>query len=107
MSHVMALRTSIQGELREEARRAPRLHGRSSSRPCIAALKDLPNVNAELEGDDIVYKNYYDIGMAVSTEKGLVVPVVRDADRLSLARHRSGDQRFRPARARDGKLKLG
>ena len=52
---------------------------------CIAALKDIPNVNAEIEGDDIVYKNYYDIGIAVSTEKGLVVPVVRDADRLSLA----------------------
>ena len=51
----------------------------------VAALKELPNVNAEIEGDNIVYKNYYDIGIAVSTERGLVVPVVRDADQLSLA----------------------
>ena len=52
---------------------------------CIAALKEIPAVNAEIDGDDIVYKNYYDIGVAVSTERGLVVPVVRDADQLSLA----------------------
>src|SRR6201999_4485330 len=51
----------------------------------IAALKEIPNVNAEIEGDDIVYKNYYDIGVAVSTERGLIVPVVRNADQLSLA----------------------
>ena len=51
----------------------------------VAALKELPNVNAEIEGDNIIYKNYYDIGIAVSTESGLVVPVVRDADQLSLA----------------------
>src|SRR6185312_12806081 len=51
----------------------------------VAALKELPNVNAEIEGDNIIYKNYYDIGIAVSTERGLVVPVVRDADQLSLA----------------------
>ncbi|HEX7725221.1 MAG TPA: 2-oxoglutarate dehydrogenase complex dihydrolipoyllysine-residue succinyltransferase [Rhizomicrobium sp.] len=72
---------------------------------CIAALKDIPNVNAEIEGDDIVYKNYYDIGIAVSTEKGLVVPVVRDADRLSLAGIESSITDY-GARARDGKLKL-
>jgi 2-oxoglutarate dehydrogenase E2 component (dihydrolipoamide succinyltransferase) len=72
---------------------------------CIAALKQLPNVNAEIEGDDIVYKNYYDIGIAVSTEKGLVVPVVRDADRLSLAGIEKAITDF-GARARDGKLKL-
>src|SRR5256885_3493457 len=54
-------------------------------RSCIAALKEIPSVNAEIDGDDIVYKNYYDIGVAVSTERGLVVPVVRDADALSLA----------------------
>src|SRR5579863_524154 len=45
---------------------------------CIAALKELPSVNGEIEGDDIVYKNYYDIGVAVGTENGLVVPVIRD-----------------------------
>jgi 2-oxoglutarate dehydrogenase E2 component (dihydrolipoamide succinyltransferase) len=52
---------------------------------CIAALKDVPAVNAEIDGQDLVYKNHYDIGIAVGTEKGLVVPVVRDADAMSLA----------------------
>jgi 2-oxoglutarate dehydrogenase E2 component (dihydrolipoamide succinyltransferase) len=51
----------------------------------VAALKAVPDVNAEIDGTDIVYKNHYDIGVAVGTEKGLVVPVVRDADALSLA----------------------
>jgi len=51
----------------------------------IVALKELPAVNAEIDGDDIVYKNHYDIGVAVGTEQGLVVPVVRDADRRSFA----------------------
>jgi 2-oxoglutarate dehydrogenase E2 component (dihydrolipoamide succinyltransferase) len=52
---------------------------------CVQALKDIPAVNAEIDGTDIVYKNYYHIGVAVSTERGLVVPVVRDADALSIA----------------------
>ncbi len=52
---------------------------------CVQALKDIPAVNAEIDGTDIVYKNYYHVGVAVSTERGLVVPVVRDADTLSLA----------------------
>ena len=52
---------------------------------CIVALKEIPAVNAEIDGDDIVYKNYYDIGVAVGTEQGLVVPVVRDADQMSIA----------------------
>ena len=72
---------------------------------CIAALKELPNVNGEIEGDDIIYKNYYDIGVAVSTERGLVVPVVRDADKLSLAGVEAAINDF-GTRARDGKLKL-
>jgi len=72
---------------------------------CIAALKELPNVNGEIEGDDIIYKNYYDIGVAVSTERGLVVPVVRDADKLSLAGIESSINDL-GTRARDGKLKL-
>jgi 2-oxoglutarate dehydrogenase E2 component (dihydrolipoamide succinyltransferase) len=71
----------------------------------IAALKELPNVNAEIEGDNIVYKNYYDIGIAVSTERGLVVPVVRDADQLSLAGVEKAIVDF-GTRARDNKLKL-
>ena len=52
---------------------------------CIVALKELPAVNAEIEGDDLVYKNYYHIGVAVGTPQGLVVPVVRDADGLALS----------------------
>ena len=52
---------------------------------CIAALKDIPAVNAEVDDQDLVYKNYYHIGVAVGTERGLVVPVVRDADQLSIA----------------------
>jgi len=52
---------------------------------CIAALKDVPAVNAEIDGQDLIYKNHYDIGVAVGTERGLVVPVVRDADALTLA----------------------
>jgi 2-oxoglutarate dehydrogenase E2 component (dihydrolipoamide succinyltransferase) len=71
----------------------------------VAALKELPNVNAEIEGDNIVYKNYYDIGIAVSTERGLVVPVVRDADHLSLAGIEKAIADF-GARARDNKIKL-
>ncbi|MEM5515748.1 2-oxoglutarate dehydrogenase complex dihydrolipoyllysine-residue succinyltransferase [Henriciella sp. AS95] len=51
----------------------------------VSALKEIPAVNAEIDGTDIIYKNYYDIGMAVGTEKGLVVPVIRDCDELSLA----------------------
>jgi 2-oxoglutarate dehydrogenase E2 component (dihydrolipoamide succinyltransferase) len=51
----------------------------------IIALKEFPAVNAEIDGDDIVYKNHYDIGVAVGTEQGLVVPVIRDADRMSFA----------------------
>src|SRR5581483_11818141 len=50
---------------------------------CIIALKEIPAVNAEIDGDDIIYKNHYDIGVAVGTPQGLVVPVVRDADAMS------------------------
>jgi 2-oxoglutarate dehydrogenase E2 component (dihydrolipoamide succinyltransferase) len=71
----------------------------------IAALKELPNVNAEIEGDSIIYKNYYDIGVAVSTDRGLVVPVVRDAENLSLAGIEKAIVDF-GTRARDNKLKL-
>ncbi len=71
----------------------------------VAALKELPNINAEIEGDNIIYKNYYDIGIAVSTERGLVVPVVRDADNLSLAGIEKAIVDF-GTRARDNKLKL-
>jgi 2-oxoglutarate dehydrogenase E2 component (dihydrolipoamide succinyltransferase) len=72
---------------------------------CIQALRDVPAVNAEIDGDDLVYKNYYHIGVAVGTDKGLVVPVVRDADRLSLAEIEQHINEF-GKRARDGKLSI-
>ncbi len=71
----------------------------------IVALRELPSVNAEIDGDDIVYKNHYDIGVAVGTEQGLVVPVVRDADRKSFAEIESTIADF-GRRARDGKLTM-
>jgi 2-oxoglutarate dehydrogenase E2 component (dihydrolipoamide succinyltransferase) len=74
-------------------------------RACVQALKDIPAVNAEIDGADMVYKNYYHIGVAVGTEKGLVVPVVRDADRLSLAGVEKTIADF-GRRARDGHLKI-
>jgi len=74
-------------------------------RACVQALKDIPAVNAEIDGSDIVYKNYYHVGVAVGTEKGLVVPVVRDADRLSLGEIEKKIADF-GRRARDGTLSL-
>ena len=75
------------------------------AKACVQALKEIPAVNAEIDGQDLVYKNYYHIGVAVGTEKGLVVPVVRDADRLSIAEIEKtiGDY---GRRARDGKLAI-
>ena len=74
-------------------------------RACIQALREVPAVNAEIDGEDIVYKNYYHIGVAVSTERGLVVPVVREADRMSLAEIEIAIADF-GRRARDGKLSI-
>ncbi|MFL5072515.1 MAG: dihydrolipoyllysine-residue succinyltransferase, partial [Xanthobacteraceae bacterium] len=74
-------------------------------RACVQALKDIPAVNAEIDGTDIVYKNYYHIGVAVGTERGLVVPVVRDCDRKSLAQIESEIADF-GRRARNGTLKI-
>ncbi|MBV9348214.1 MAG: 2-oxoglutarate dehydrogenase complex dihydrolipoyllysine-residue succinyltransferase [Pseudolabrys sp.] len=75
------------------------------TRACIQALKDIPAVNAEIDGTDIVYKNYYHIGVAVGTERGLVVPVVRDADHLSLAGIEKTISEL-GKKARDGHLKI-
>jgi 2-oxoglutarate dehydrogenase E2 component (dihydrolipoamide succinyltransferase) len=72
---------------------------------CVQALKEIPAVNAEIDGDDIVYKNFYHIGVAVGTEKGLVVPVVRDADRLSFAGIEKTIADY-GRRARDGQLQI-
>ncbi len=75
------------------------------ARACVQALKEIPAVNAEIDGADIVYKNYYHIGVAVGTERGLVVPVVRDCDRKTLGEieREIGDL---GRRARDGSLKI-
>ena len=74
-------------------------------RACVQALKEIPAVNAEIDGADIVYKNYYHIGIAVGTERGLVVPVVHDCDRKSLAEIEQAIADF-GRRARDGTLKI-
>jgi 2-oxoglutarate dehydrogenase E2 component (dihydrolipoamide succinyltransferase) len=71
----------------------------------IVALEELPGVNAEIDGDDVVYKNHYDIGVAVGTEQGLVVPVLRDADRLSFAEIEKTIAEY-GRKARDGKLTI-
>ena len=104
MTHVMKLRAEYKESF--EKKHGVRLGFMGFFvKACIAALMDLPNVNAEIEGNDIIYKNYYDMGVAVSTEKGLVVPVVRDADKLSLAQVEAAITDF-GLRARDGKLKI-
>ena len=72
---------------------------------CVQALKELPAVNGEIDGTDIIYKNYYHIGVAVGTEKGLVVPVVREADSLGIAGVEKTIADF-GRRARDGALKI-
>ena len=70
---------------------------------CVVALKNFPVVNAEIDGDEIIYKNYYNISFAVGTEKGLVVPVLRDADELSFADIEKNIKDI-SEKARDGKL---
>ncbi len=72
---------------------------------CVQALKEIPAVNAEIDGADLVYKNYYHLGIAVGTDKGLIVPVVRDCDRLSVAEIEKTIADL-GRRARDGQLKL-
>ena len=72
---------------------------------CVQALKEIPSVNAEIDGTDVIYKNHYDIGGAVGTDKGLVVPVLRDADELSLAGIEKGIGAL-GKKARDGGLAL-
>jgi 2-oxoglutarate dehydrogenase E2 component (dihydrolipoamide succinyltransferase) len=72
---------------------------------CVEALKEIPAVNAEIDGTDLIFKNYYNIGVAVGTEKGLVVPVVRDAQDMSIATVEKTIADF-GRRARDGQLKI-
>ena len=75
------------------------------TKAAVAALKEIPAVNAEIDGTDIIFKNYYHVGVAVGSDKGLVVPVVRDADRLSIAGVEKTIADF-GRRARDGQLKI-
>jgi 2-oxoglutarate dehydrogenase E2 component (dihydrolipoamide succinyltransferase) len=75
------------------------------TKACVQALKEIPAVNAEIDGTDIIYKNYAHIGVAVGTDKGLVVPVVRDADQMSIAEIEKEIGRL-GKRARDGQLSI-
>jgi 2-oxoglutarate dehydrogenase E2 component (dihydrolipoamide succinyltransferase) len=104
MTAVMTLRDRLKEDF--EKKHGARLGFMSFFvKACIAALKELPSVNAEIEGDDLVYKNYYDIGVAVGTPQGLVVPVLRDADILSFAGVEKGIAEL-GHKARDGKLTI-
>jgi 2-oxoglutarate dehydrogenase E2 component (dihydrolipoamide succinyltransferase) len=104
MGHVMALRTQYRDLFEKK-------HGTKLGfmgffvRACVQALKEIPTVNAEIDGTDIIYKNYYHVGIAVGTERGLVVPVVRDCDQKSLAEIEKTIADF-GRRARDGELKI-
>jgi 2-oxoglutarate dehydrogenase E2 component (dihydrolipoamide succinyltransferase) len=104
MSAVMAMRTEYR-ELFEKKHGVKLGFMGFFVRACVQALHDIPAVNAEIDGGDIIYKNYYHIGVAVGTEKGLVVPVVRDCDAKSLAQIEKeiGEA---AKRARDGALKI-
>jgi 2-oxoglutarate dehydrogenase E2 component (dihydrolipoamide succinyltransferase) len=104
MSAVMALRNDYK-ELFEKKHGVKLGFMGFFVRACVQALKDVPAVNAEIDGTDIIYKNYYHIGVAVGTERGLVVPVVRDCDMKSLAQIEKEIGDF-ARRARDGALKL-
>ncbi|HOV04335.1 MAG TPA: 2-oxoglutarate dehydrogenase complex dihydrolipoyllysine-residue succinyltransferase, partial [Kaistiaceae bacterium] len=102
MSAVMALRNEYKGPF--EKKHGVRLGFMGFFvKACIQALKEIPAVNAEIDGTDIIYKNYYHVGVAVGTERGLVVPVLRDADMMSLADVEKTINDF-GRRARDGKL---
>jgi 2-oxoglutarate dehydrogenase E2 component (dihydrolipoamide succinyltransferase) len=104
MSHVMAMRTQYRDLFEKK-------HGVKLGfmgffvRACVQALQEIPAVNAEIDGADIIYKNYYHVGIAVGTERGLVVPVVRDCDTKSLATIEKEISDF-GRRARDGNLKI-
>src|SRR5579862_311509 len=104
MGHVMALRAQYRDLFEKK-------HGVKLGfmgffvKACVQALKEIPAVNAEIDGADIIYKNYYHLGIAVGTERGLVVPVVRDCDQKSLAEIEKSIADF-GRRARDGALKI-
>ena len=104
MTHVMAMRAQYKDVF-------VRKHGVKLgfmgffTKACVQALKDIPAVNAEIDGTDLIYKNYYHIGIAVGTDRGLVVPVVRDCDLKSIAEIEKSIADY-GRRARDGQLKI-
>jgi 2-oxoglutarate dehydrogenase E2 component (dihydrolipoamide succinyltransferase) len=104
MSHIMAMRAQYKDVFEKK-------HGSKLgfmgffTKACVQALKDIPAANAEIDGTDLIYKNYYHVGVAVGTDKGLVVPVVRDCDRKSIADIEKSIADF-GRRARDGQLKI-
>jgi 2-oxoglutarate dehydrogenase E2 component (dihydrolipoamide succinyltransferase) len=104
MSEVMALRSRYKDAFEKK-------HGAKLGfmgffvKACVQALREIPAVNAEIDGADLVYKNYYHIGIAVGTERGLIVPVVRDAEKLSIAEIEKTIAAL-GKRARDGQLTL-
>jgi 2-oxoglutarate dehydrogenase E2 component (dihydrolipoamide succinyltransferase) len=104
MTEVMAMRTKYKDAFEKK-------HGGKLGfmgffvKACVQALKDIPAVNSEIDGADLVFKNYYHLGIAVGTDKGLVVPVVRDADKLSIAGIEKTIADY-GRRARDGQLKI-
>lgn len=104
MSSVMALRSEYKDAF--EKKHGVKLGFMSFFvKACVTALKEIPAVNAEIDGTDIVYKNFYDIGVAVGSPQGLVVPVLREADRLNLAQVEKGIAEL-GVKARDGKLTI-
>src|SRR5258705_5128747 len=104
MTHIMAMRTQYKDVFEKK-------HGSKLgfmgffTKACVQALKDIPAVNAEIDGTDLIYKNYYHVGVAVGTDKGLVVPVVRDCDQKSIAEIEKSIADY-GRRARDGQLKI-
>src|ERR1700681_3629168 len=104
MSHIMAMRAQYKDVFEKK-------HGSKLgfmgffTKACVQALKDIPAANAEIDGTDLIYKNYYHIGVAVGTDKGLGVPVVRDCDQKSIAEIEKSIADF-GRRARDGQLKI-
>src|SRR5882762_9677844 len=104
MSHIMAMRAQYKDVF--EKKHASKLGFMGFfTKACVQALKDIPAANAEIDGTDLIYKNYYHIGVAVGTDKGLVVPVVRDCDQKSIAEIEKAIADF-GRRARDGQLKI-
>jgi 2-oxoglutarate dehydrogenase E2 component (dihydrolipoamide succinyltransferase) len=104
MSHLMAMRNQYK-DLFEKKHGVKLGFMGFFTKACVQALKDVPAVNAEIDGTDLIYKNYYHIGVAVGTDRGLVVPVVRDCDRKSIAEIEKSIADF-GRRARDGQLKI-